>query len=59
MRAGRVSQPALLERAAKGQIVLLHLREALPRYEMHLFAPARPRRALGPVIARFLEAVVR
>ena len=50
---------SLLERAAKGQIVLLHLREALPRYEMHLFAPARPRRALGPLIARFLEAVVR
>ena len=48
---GVLPHPALLDSAAKGQVVPLRLREALPRYEMHLFTPIRPRRLLGPVIA--------
>ncbi|HSI47649.1 MAG TPA: LysR family transcriptional regulator [Ideonella sp.] len=36
--------PALLASSPPGQIVPLRLQEALPRYEMHLFAPARSRR---------------
>jgi DNA-binding transcriptional LysR family regulator len=43
--------PALLDAAQKGQVVPLRLREALPRYEMHLFTPIRSRRALEPVLA--------
>jgi len=48
---GVLPHPALLQGAAAGHIVPLRLREALPRYEMHLFTPARPRRALEPVVA--------
>jgi len=48
---GVLPHPALLESAAKGQVVPLRLREAFPRYEMHLFTPTRSRRLLGPVIA--------
>lgn len=47
--------PALLGSAAKGLIVPLGLREALPRYEMHLFTPKRPRRALAPVLANLRQ----
>lgn len=43
--------PALLDSAPKGQVVPLRLREALPRYEMHLFTPMRARRGLAPVVA--------
>jgi DNA-binding transcriptional LysR family regulator len=48
---GVLPHPALLDSAAKGQIVPLRLREALPRYEMHLFTPMRARRALRPLFA--------
>lgn len=48
---GVLPHPALLDTAPKGQIVPLRLREALPRYEMHLFTPVRPRRVLEPVLA--------
>jgi DNA-binding transcriptional LysR family regulator len=43
--------PVLLLGNADEQIVALKLREALPRYEMHLFTPARPGRALKTVSA--------
>lgn len=52
---GVLPHPALLDCAPKGQIVPLHLREGLPRYEMHLFTPIRPRRVLGPVFARLKQ----
>jgi DNA-binding transcriptional LysR family regulator len=48
---GVLYHPALLDSAAKAQIVPLRLREALPRYEMHLFTRMRSRTLLGPVIA--------
>ena len=48
---GVLYHPALLDSAAKGQIVPLRLREALPRYEMHLFTRTQSRRRLGPIIA--------
>jgi len=48
---GVLPHPALLESAPAGQVVSLHLREALPRYEMYLFTPLRARRVLLPVIA--------
>ncbi|MDG5974207.1 LysR family transcriptional regulator [Hydrogenophaga taeniospiralis CCUG 15921] len=48
---GVLPHPALLGSAPKGQVVPLRLREALPRYEMHLFTPIRSRRDLGPVFA--------
>lgn len=48
---GVLPHPILLGEALKGQIAPLHLREALPRYEMHLFTPIRQRRALRPVAA--------
>jgi hypothetical protein len=51
--------PALLDSAAHGRIVPLRLREALPRYEMQLFTPARPRRALAPVMARLQQELAR
>lgn len=47
--------PALLRGTSGEQIVPLHLREALPRYEMHLFTPLRLRRALAPVVARLQQ----
>lgn len=47
---GVLPHPALLVGAPKHQVVPLRLREALPRYEMHLFKPLRPRRAIEPVI---------
>lgn len=43
--------PVLLEASARTSLVLLRLREALPRYEMNLFMSARMRRALQPVVA--------
>jgi DNA-binding transcriptional LysR family regulator len=48
---GVFPHPALLDSAPKGQVVPLRLREALPRYEMHLFTPMRARRALRPLFA--------
>jgi DNA-binding transcriptional LysR family regulator len=54
---GVLYHPALLDSAAKGQIVPLCLREALPRYDMHLFTRTRSRRLFGPVIAALKQAV--
>ncbi|MBC7938837.1 MAG: LysR family transcriptional regulator [Chitinophagaceae bacterium] len=54
---GVLPHPALLESAGKGQVEPLRLREALPRYEMHLFTAARSRRHLGPVIAALQHQV--
>ena len=54
---GVLPHPALLDTAPKGQVVPLHLREALPRYEMHLFTPIRPRRAVEPVVTRLQQQV--
>jgi DNA-binding transcriptional LysR family regulator len=48
---GVLPHPALLDSAPKGHVVPLRLREALPRYEMHLFTPIRSRRVLRPVIS--------
>lgn len=48
---GVLPHVALLDSAPKGQLVSLRLREALPRYEMHLFSPKRLQRRLGPTIA--------
>lgn len=48
---GVLPHSILLDGARKGQVVPLHLREALPRYEMHLFTPIRQRRALLPAVA--------
>ena len=48
---GVLPHPALLEGAAGSQVIALRLREALPRYEMHLFVPTRRRLSLEPVIA--------
>ena len=52
---GVVPHPALLDGGLKGQVVPLRPREALPRYEMHLFTLTRPRRALVPVFARLQQ----
>jgi DNA-binding transcriptional LysR family regulator len=52
---GVLPHPALLECAAKGQIVPLRLREALPLYEMHLFTPTRSPLRFAPVIAGVLQ----
>ena len=54
---GVLPHPALLGGAAKGQLVPLRLREALPRYEMHLFTLKRPRRLLGPVVSALQQAL--
>jgi len=54
---GVLPHPALLDSAAKGQIVPLRLREGLPRYEMHLFTPVRLRRPLKPAIAELQQQV--
>lgn len=48
---GVLPHPVLLASAAAGQVMSLRLREALPRYQMHLFTAARPRSALAPVVA--------
>lgn len=48
---GVLPHAALLESAPRDQVVALRLREALPRYEMHLFTPMRSRRVLMPVFA--------
>ncbi|MDR7152654.1 DNA-binding transcriptional LysR family regulator [Hydrogenophaga palleronii] len=48
---GVLPHPVLLDAAPKGQVVPLRLREAFPRYEMHLFTPMRSRRVLAPVFA--------
>ncbi|WP_431257254.1 LysR family transcriptional regulator [Roseateles chitinivorans] len=42
--------PALLGSVSGNAVVPLRLREALPRYEMHVFAPVRPRQAVRAVI---------
>jgi len=55
---GVLPHPALLDGAPKGQVVPLRLREALPRYEMHLFTPIRSRRVLRPVFARLQQQAV-
>jgi DNA-binding transcriptional LysR family regulator len=53
---GVLPHPALLDGAPKDhQVVPLRLREALPRYEMHLFTPERPRRGLELVFARLKQ----
>jgi len=49
--------PALLASSPPGQIVPLRLQEALPRYEMHLFAPTRTRRRWGPVLAALRQGL--
>lgn len=49
--------PASLDNTARSQIVPLRLREALPRYEMHLFTPPRLRPALKPVVAALQQHV--
>jgi len=54
---GVLPHPALLDSAPAGQVVPLHLREALPLYEMHLFTPIRPRRVLRPVVAMLQQQV--
>ncbi|CAN5283864.1 LysR substrate-binding domain-containing protein [soil metagenome] len=54
---GVLPHPALLESAAKGQLVALRLRETMPRYEMHLFRPTPSRRPLGPLIATLQQAL--
>ena len=51
--------PALLGDGAKSLVVPLRLREALPRYEMHLFTPLRLRRALKPVVDALQQQVGR
>lgn len=56
---GVLPPPALLGSTGKGQVVPLRLREALPRYEMHLFTPTRSRRLLGPVIASLRQSPMR
>ena len=56
---GVLPHPALLDGALKGQVVPLRLREALPRYEMHLFTPIRQRRALRPVFDMLLQQAAR
>ncbi|MBT2325728.1 hypothetical protein J7E62_25690, partial [Variovorax paradoxus] len=52
---GVLPHPALLDGSAKGYVVSLRLREALPLYEMHLFTTSRPRRALGLVITQLRQ----
>lgn len=52
---GVLPHPALLDSAPRGQVVPLRLREALPRYEMHLFTPIRSRRVLRPVFAKLQQ----
>lgn len=42
-----ITHDALLD----GVLKPIRIRETLPRYEVHLFAPARPRRDLQPVLA--------
>ena len=54
---GVLPHPSLLGGAPNGQVVPLRLREALPRYEMHLFKPSRSRRRLGPIIAALQQQV--
>lgn len=58
---GVLPHPSLLDAARRGRdddaIVPLRLREALPRYEMHLFTPARPRSALQAVVAGLRQHV--
>lgn len=46
-----ITHGALLDGVPGGLLKPIRIREALPRYEVHLFAPARPRRALQPVMA--------
>ncbi|MBV8618210.1 MAG: LysR family transcriptional regulator [Curvibacter sp.] len=48
---GVLPHPALLGCGPKGGLVPLQLREALPRYDMHLFTARRPRRAVASVAA--------
>ena len=52
---GVLPHGSLLDATPKGQVVPLRLREALPRYEMHLFTPTRLHRRLGPIIAGLLQ----
>ena len=52
---GVLPHPALLSGNADEQIVALKLREALPRYEMHLFTPARPRRHMKTLVAALVQ----
>jgi DNA-binding transcriptional LysR family regulator len=53
---GVLPHPALLDGAPKNKVVSLRLREALPRYEMYLFTPKRPRSGLEPVFAKLHQA---
>jgi len=54
---GVLPHAALLDGTPRGLVVPLRLREALPRYEMHLFTPTRLRRRLEPTIARLIQQV--
>jgi DNA-binding transcriptional LysR family regulator len=54
---GVLPHPVLLGTAAKDRVVPLRLREALPRYEMHVFTPMRPHRVLESVIAGLQQHV--
>ena len=47
---GVLPHPVLLNSSAHGKILALHLRESLPRYEMHLFIRHRSRKALEPIV---------
>ena len=51
---GVLPHPALLGHGAPGEVVPLALREAMPRYAMHLFTSRRPRRAVA-LLAEVLQ----
>lgn len=56
---GVLPHPALLCDAHRnGHIVPLRLREALPRYDMHLFIPKRSSPALGAVVDKLQQQAV-
>jgi len=52
-----VPHPALLGGDSPGRVVPLRLRETLPLYEMWLFHPAAPRKAVQGPIQRLLDSV--
>jgi DNA-binding transcriptional LysR family regulator len=54
---GVLPHASLLDGAPKGQVVPLRLHEALPRYEMRVFAPAQLRPRVARVIAELQRQV--
>jgi DNA-binding transcriptional LysR family regulator len=50
-----VPHPALVGEDARQSVCALHLREALPLYEMCMFEPARSRRSTADVVQRLLQ----